>query len=178
MPCAGNRIQRRFACSTAPTAKRFTAATFGRLENRRSEISRSSAAALFQMESFADTLERIRHHAQETEPSVFTVTAGGFVSLLRERIAAAKAYVVSLPGTQEQPSPSGDSAVGFKQGATSRQREITEQAPVPPRILILGSLPPPVPQIAFALNQRTFYTRFPSMAKIEPGIISKQNAFP
>ncbi len=71
------------------------------------------AAALFQMESFADTSEGMRRHAQETEPSVFTVTAGGFVSLLRERIAEAKAYVESLPGAQEQPSSSDDIAADF-----------------------------------------------------------------
>lgn len=78
------------------------------------ENNRQLAAALFQMESFADTLEGMRRHAQETEPSVFTVTAGGFVSLLRERIAEAKAYVESLPGAQEQPSPSDDITADFK----------------------------------------------------------------
>ena len=85
------------------------------------ENDRQLAAALFQMESFADTLEGMRRHAQETEPSIFTVTAGGFVSLLRERIAEAKAYVESLPGAEEQPG-SGDSAADFKQATASSQR--------------------------------------------------------
>lgn len=55
------------------------------------------AAALFQMESFADTLEGMRRHAQQTEPSVFAVTSGGFINLLRERIAEIKVYVDALP---------------------------------------------------------------------------------
>ena len=78
------------------------------------ENDRQLAAALFQMESFADTLEGMRRHAQETEPSVFTVTAGGFVSLLRERISEAKAYVESLPGAQEQTGSGDSAAADFK----------------------------------------------------------------
>ncbi len=84
------------------------------------ENDRQLAAALFQMESFADTLEGMRRHAQETEPSVFTVTAGGFVSLLREQIAEAKAYVESLPGAQEPPTLGGNTAAGFTRAAASR----------------------------------------------------------
>ena len=84
------------------------------------ENDRQLAAALFQMESFADTLEGMRRHAQETEPSVFTVTAGGFVSLLRERIAEAKAYVETLPGAQEQPGSADSAAAGFQQVMASR----------------------------------------------------------
>lgn len=85
------------------------------------ENDRQLAAALFQMESFADTLEGMRRHAQETEPSVFTVIAGGFVSLLRERIAEAKVYVESLPSAQEQPDFGDSAAAGFQQAAASRQ---------------------------------------------------------
>lgn len=66
------------------------------------ENNRQLAATLFQMESFADTLEGMRRHAQEADPSVFAVTSGGFVNLLRERIAEAKAYVEGLPDAQEQ----------------------------------------------------------------------------
>ena len=55
------------------------------------------SAALFQMESFADTLEGMRRYAQQAEPSVFAGTSGGFINLLRERIAEAKAYVDALP---------------------------------------------------------------------------------
>ena len=65
------------------------------------ENDRQLAAALFQMESFANTLEGMRRHVQETEPSVFTVTSGGFVNLIRERIAEAKAYVGGLPTDPE-----------------------------------------------------------------------------
>ena len=85
------------------------------------ENDRQLAAALFQMESFADTLERMRRHAQETEISVFTVTAGGFVGLLRERIAEAKAYVESLPGAQEQMEAEVISTAGIEQTATGTQ---------------------------------------------------------
>ena len=81
---------------------------------------RQLAAALFQMESFADTLEGMRRHAQETGPSVFTVTAGGFVGLLRERIAEAKTYVESLPGAQEQPGSGDSTHAGLRQAAASR----------------------------------------------------------
>lgn len=84
------------------------------------ENDRQLAAALFQMESFADTLEGMRRHAQETEPSVFTVTAGGFVSLLRERIAEARAYVGSLPCAEEQPGSGTSAAAGFPQVTASR----------------------------------------------------------
>lgn len=73
------------------------------------------------MESFADTLEGMRCHTQETEPSVFTITAGGFASLLRERIADAKVYVKSLPGAQEQPSSSDVATAGAKQATANRQ---------------------------------------------------------
>lgn len=72
------------------------------------------------MESFADTLEGMRCHTQETEPSVFTITAGGFASLLRERIADAKMYVKSLPGAQEPPR-SGDSAAAAVKQASAGQ---------------------------------------------------------
>ena len=60
------------------------------------------AGALFQMESFADTLEGMRRHAQETEASVFATTSGGFIALLRERIQEVKDYLGTLPDTQEQ----------------------------------------------------------------------------
>ena len=63
------------------------------------------AAALFQMESFADTLEGMRRHAQQTEPSVFAVTSGGFINLLRERIAEIRAYADTLPGGSMPVSP-------------------------------------------------------------------------
>ena len=66
------------------------------------ENSKQLAATLFQMESFADTLEGMRRHAQEADPSVFAVTSGGFVNLLRERIVEAKAYVEGLPDAEEQ----------------------------------------------------------------------------
>ena len=85
------------------------------------ENNRQLTAALFQMESFADTLEGMRRHAQETEPSVFTVTAGGFVSLLRERIAEAKAYAEGLPGAQEQPEAEGTSPAVIEQAARGIQ---------------------------------------------------------
>ena len=85
------------------------------------ENDRQLAAALFQMESFADTLEGMRRHAQETEPSVFTVTSGGFVNLLRERIAEANAYVGSLPNAQEQPGASASTSVDYEQAATVGQ---------------------------------------------------------
>lgn len=88
------------------------------------ENDRQLAAALFQMESFADTLEGMRRHAQETEPTVFTVTAGGFVGLLRERIAEAKAYVESLPGAQGQPDSGDNAAADFKPVMASQQ-EVT-----------------------------------------------------
>ena len=61
------------------------------------------AAALFQTESFADTLEGMRLHAQQTEPSVFAVTSGGFINLLRERIAEIKVYVDALPDAPASP---------------------------------------------------------------------------
>jgi len=67
------------------------------------------SAALFQMESFADTLEGMRRHAQQAEPSVFAVTSGGFINLLRERIAEAKAYVDSLPDITPLRPPSNGS---------------------------------------------------------------------
>jgi len=63
------------------------------------------AATLFQMESFADTLEGMRRHAQQTEPSVFAVTSGGFINLLRERIAEAKAYVDAIPDVPQSVPP-------------------------------------------------------------------------
>lgn len=85
------------------------------------ENDRQLAAALFQMESFADTLEGMRRHAQETEPSVFTVTSGGFVNLLRERIAEAKAYVGSLPNAQEQPDASASTTADFEQAAAAEK---------------------------------------------------------
>lgn len=85
------------------------------------ENDRQLAAALFQMESFADTLEGMRRHVQETEPSVFTVTAGGFVNLIRERIAEAKTYVESLPGAQEQPEAGSSSPDGIEQAAKRMQ---------------------------------------------------------
>ena len=67
------------------------------------------AAALFQMESFADTLEGMRRHAQQTEPSVFAVTSGGFINLLRERIAEIKVYVDALPDASPSVSPNNGS---------------------------------------------------------------------
>ena len=84
------------------------------------ENDRQLAAALFQMESFADTLEGMRRHAQETEPSVFTTTAGGFVNLLRERIAEAKAYVESVPSAEEDSGSGGSAAADFQQAVVSR----------------------------------------------------------
>lgn len=60
------------------------------------------AAALFQMESFADTLEGMRRHAQQAEPSVFAVTSGGFINLLRGRITEIKVYVDALPEAPPQ----------------------------------------------------------------------------
>ncbi len=85
------------------------------------ENNRQLAAGLFQMESFADTLEGMRRHAQEVEPCVFTVTSGGFVNLLRERIAEAKEYVESLPGVGEQPEAEGGSAADIGQEARGMQ---------------------------------------------------------
>jgi|GEM_PF-2460790 len=73
------------------------------------ENDRQLAAALFQMESFADTLEGMRRHAQETEPSVFTVTAGGFVNLIRERAAKLRRKHCRLYGGSGKPT--GGSAV-------------------------------------------------------------------
>ena len=60
------------------------------------------AAALFQMESLADTLEGMRRHALDTEDCVFATTSGGFVAVLRERIADARAYVEHLPDAPQR----------------------------------------------------------------------------
>ncbi len=74
------------------------------------ENNRQLAGAIFQMESFADTLEGMRRDAQQSEPSVFAVTSGGFVNLLRERIAEIKVYVETLPDAQPQYSDSDPTA--------------------------------------------------------------------
>ena len=88
------------------------------------ENNRQLAAALFQMESFADTLEGMRRHAQEAEPSVFAVTSGGFVNLLRERIAEAKAYVEGLPDAQEQPENGSRPAPDSEQTKANGQKAL------------------------------------------------------
>lgn len=67
------------------------------------------SATLFPMESFADTLEGMRRHAQQTEPSVFAVTSGGFINLLRERIAEIKVYMDALPDASPSVSPKNGS---------------------------------------------------------------------
>ena len=87
------------------------------------------AAALFQMESFADTLEGMRRHAQQTEDSVFATTAGGYVSALRERIAEAKAYADGLPDVPKIASgrngAEGISAVGADKARSHHPSVIT-----------------------------------------------------
>jgi len=81
------------------------------------------AAALFQMESFADTLEGMRRHAQQAEPSVFAVTSGGFINLLRERIAEIKVYVDALP----EASPLAPTKNGSN-GSTAEHDQLKRQA--------------------------------------------------
>lgn len=66
------------------------------------ESNKQLAAALFQMESCADTLEGMRRHAQQTEGSVFATTSSGYIHLLRERIAESQAYIDSLPDVPAQ----------------------------------------------------------------------------
>ena len=80
------------------------------------------AATLFQMESFADTLEGMRRHAQQAEPSVFAVTSGGFINLLRERIAEIKVYVDALPEASLLALPkNGSNASTAEYGEPNRQ---------------------------------------------------------
>lgn len=83
------------------------------------------AAALFQMESFADTLEGMRRHAQQAEPSVFAVTSGGFINLLRERIAEIKVYVDALPDASLSAPPKNGS------NGSAAEHDEPERQPAP-----------------------------------------------
>ena len=77
------------------------------------------------MESFADTLEGMRRHAQETEPFVFTVTADGFVNLLHERIAEVRHDVEGLPGAQELLAFGNSADTDLRQAVTNGQQTAT-----------------------------------------------------
>ena len=72
------------------------------------------AAALFQMESLADTLEGMRRHAMDAEASIFAMTSVGFVAVLQERIAEVSAYVGTLPVTPQRPGGSTSHLVDYK----------------------------------------------------------------